>query len=378
LISEFNRRLCACLLVGALRLLAPQGADAQTNAQLLIRIDLSKFGWQRLPPRMTGEGTGRIGRLLEVDHKGRILVGYTSRDRQDLASRNNPTLAFHVLSFDSEGRNISSFELPTTRWYDNGLYLDAEDDVIVKANDVLRARPAESERKLGPDDWNVLRSCSITCEVVQSTDRRTLLLDDKAADPKLIYARVSKASLKILRECPEAPRYDMHSFDEAYAYYGGQPTPRTYGLYRWPFCEYTQVKEFPLSAGGRVIALNTKSLALVDHNGIQILTSSGERKFNWSMSKGDSAVNQVTASENGTSFALQIITFRGGSRAWDINGKIVARRIDVFDSETGKILASVPILKIDKDDRLEFRLSPGGSLLAIMVNGTLEIFKISK
>jgi hypothetical protein len=360
---------CSPLFVG------PRRSLAQNPPEKHESIDVKKYGWQPLPSRTSHEWAGRPERLLEIDHKGRILVGYTSRDRLELATRDNPTLSFHILSLNSDGSSGRSYELPTTRWFDNGLYLDSEDDLIVKANDVLQARKAESGDGSQKHDWKILRSCSMNCRVNESVNRNVFLLDDKAANPALTFARVSDARLEILRQCPELPRYDTHSFDNKYAYYEGQPTPRTYALYRWPLCEYAHAKQFSLPASGRAIALNKRSIALVDASGVQIVTSEGQLTFHWTMPKGDAAINQVSSSEDGKRFALQIITFKGGSRLLDVNGRIVARRINIYDSETGISLAALPIA-IRDGDQCEFTISPDGSKLAVMINENLELFQL--
>ncbi len=79
----------------------------------------------------------------------------------------------------------------------------------------------------------------------------------------------------------------------------------------------------------------------------------------------------ATSDERGDRFAFTVDTWRGGSRFFDISGKLVGRRIVVYD-EKGHELASVPVSTAYKLD-FDFCLSPDGHRLAILDEGEVTV-----
>jgi hypothetical protein len=75
--------------------------------------------------------------------------------------------------------------------------------------------------------------------------------------------------------------------------------------------------------------------------------------------------------ERGDRFAFTVDTWRGRSRFFDISGKLVARRIVVYD-EKGRELASVPVSRAYHRD-FDFSLSPDGHRLAILDEGVVTV-----
>jgi hypothetical protein len=80
---------------------------------------------------------------------------------------------------------------------------------------------------------------------------------------------------------------------------------------------------------------------------------------------------RATSDERGDRFASTVNTWRGGSSFFDISGKLVARRIVVYD-ESGRELASIPVSTAYHRD-FNFSLSPDGHRLAILDEGVVTI-----
>jgi hypothetical protein len=91
------------------------------------------------------------------------------------------------------------------------------------------------------------------------------------------------------------------------------------------------------------------------------------------------APETIRTDERGNRFAFTVETWRGGSKALDISGKIVSRRVVVF-SESGEQLASVQVnplynpLRYQRD--FDFALSPDGRRLAVLDAGLLTVIDI--
>ena len=79
----------------------------------------------------------------------------------------------------------------------------------------------------------------------------------------------------------------------------------------------------------------------------------------------------ATSDEQGDRFAFIVETWHGGSWAFDISGKRVARRVVVY-SEAGQELASVAVSTAYHRD-FDFCLSPDGHRLAILEEDTLTV-----
>ena len=150
---------------------------AQTRPAKIAKFNLEGFGWQPLPKVHHGERPGTPSRLVWVDHKDRVLVGFTARESTDLATRERPGLSLHILRFTPEGKVDLSLVLPTKDYFANGLYLGSNDQIIARANDSLQMLIAENQGTQAPA-WKVLAPCSVNCRIHESPSRRTLVVSE--------------------------------------------------------------------------------------------------------------------------------------------------------------------------------------------------------
>jgi hypothetical protein len=104
-------------------------------------------------------------------------------------------------------------------------------------------------------------------------------------------------------------------------------------------------------------------------------------RFRHELPKGDipkyRGAAWVEADDRGDRFAFIVTTWRGGSRFFDISGKVVASRIMVY-SDTGQELASVavPVGAAFHHD-FDFSLSPDGLRLAILDTGIVTVLDLN-
>jgi hypothetical protein len=370
-LSPPKRLLISCLAVVALAI-TPHDSRAQAQTDKATNINLEGYGWLAPPHTSTREWSGTTRQLMSTDHKGNILVGYTVREREGLATRGTPSLSFHILRFAPDGKLNGSFSLPTSRWFDNSLFLDSQDHILTRANDALQILIGGDEHQSTNSDWKNVAGCAMRCRIIQSTSRRAVLLQDGYGEHALTFIDTSQWPPRVGEICGSISPYFQHSITDKFAYSATQDSRDDALLNRWPFCDYKSVARIPIATAGAVHALNDERIAIVHHDGVEVISSDGNRKFLWKMVKNDVPLNEVSASENGERFAVQIVTFRGGSALLDIGGRVVARRIAVYDSETGKQVSSVPVPKTYRYV-FGFYLSPDGHQLAILQDGVLSI-----
>jgi hypothetical protein len=110
--------------------------------------------------------------------------------------------------------------------------------------------------------------------------------------------------------------------------------------------------------------------------GVDLVSQDGQLRFHHEMPKHDIVGGLVwppiRSDERGDRFAITVETWRGGSRALDISGKRVARRVVVY-TETGQQLATVPVNTNYHLRNFDFSMSPDGHRLAILDEGVVAV-----
>ena len=364
-------------------LLAPcQQSIAQTAANV-TQLKLENFGWQPHPPIVVREAwSGHSGPLVSIDHKGRVLVGFTVRGNPGLATREHPPLSFHILRFTPEGKVDLSLALPTISWFTNGFYLGPNDQIFARANDVLQEMLEEDGTRKEGTAWRFVASCPKTCGIGQSRNRRFLsvsvfiehnswgLSNDTILD-------ASSSPPHVVQNCPRAIAWVSDKF----AYTVG----KDHSLRRSPVCEPEQSVELPVDIEGASVHVLNDGLFLLlgigvmrgfaPRRGIELVTPDGQVKFRQEMPKQDMVMEEAKIDERGDRFAFIVDTWRGGSRFLDIGGKRVARRIVVY-TDTGQQLATVPVNPAHEPEAgpdFDFSMSPDGHRLAIVDADTVTI-----
>jgi hypothetical protein len=354
--------------------------SAQSPTDSASVLKLRTYGWK--PPEPRGIDSPSIA----IDHEDRVVVGFTVRERNGLATRNQPSLSFHIVRFSPDGKADLSLSLPTNAAGRTGIYLSDTDQIVARANDSLQLLQVD-EAAPQKAVWQMLAPRAARCTVKQSLTRHTFLLDSEDADPPLTLVNLSPQPE--LRRCGMAHRYIKSSEDEIqnipqitdkFAYFHGQDFDSghfTDFLYRWPLCDYEHRIEMPLRIRGRWIVLNDNIFVDVNSNRggeeLEVTSSEGRVKFRPTMLKHEfgSFWTPIRSSERGDRIAVDMLTVRGGNQALDISGHVTARRIAVYDIEAEKELASIANPK--HRYRFEFDLSPDGRRLAILEDDVVRV-----
>lgn len=357
-------------------------AYAQSQAAKVMRFRLEDYGWRPLPKAQHGELPGTRSRRVAIDHKGRILVGFAARENGDLATREHPALSFHILRFSSEGKLDLSLAVPTKDYFSNGLYLGPNDQIFARANNAFQVLSEQNAAGTDGAAWRSLIPCSMNCWIHQSPSRRTLVISESKDSfghgsvwptNDSIYTVVDISSEPpLLRTCTKMAFYGEKITDK-FAYWPNYERDDNRTV-RFPFCDVDHFQELPWTGGGGFFPLSDDAFLLLGGESknspgeVILLGSDGRVKFRHEMPKHDTPQYSVgfwaTSDERGGRFAFTVDTWRGGSRFFDISGKLVARRIVVY-SETGQELASIPVSPMYHRD-FDFSMSPAGHRLAIL------------
>lgn len=366
---------------------------AQAQPANLSRLRLEDFGWQPLPmPQRGSEFPGSRSKLVSIDHKGRVLVGFTVRENFGLATREHPGLSFHILRFTSQGKVDLSLVLPTKDYFTSGLYLGQKDQIIARANDALQVMSEANDARERGAASRPLIPCSMNCWIYQSPSHRTIIVSeskDSSGHGSVWHTNDSTYTLVdtssepyVLRTCTKMAFYGEKITDR-FAYWFGTEGGEHFAR-RFPFCDVDHPEELSVRQVGIAFPLNDDSILSLGHEfknsagEVEVVGSDGHIKFRHELPKHDTpsyyAGAWATPDEHGDRFAFIVETWRGGSRALDISGKRVARRVAVY-SEAGEELVSLPVSMSYHRD-FDFSLSPDGHRLAVLDEGVLTILQI--
>jgi len=366
------------LLLAAI-LTDPRFVSAQTRTGNVTQFKLENYGWQSLPEQPL-EWSGTRARVVSIDHNGRVLVGFTARENQSLASREHPGLSFHILRFTTEGKVDLSLVLPTDNWFSNGFYLGSDDHIYARVNNALQFLSGEPDARNPGPVWKTLLSCATNCWINQSPSRHTLIVRDLQGPGHYVYTvlDVSSSIPSVAQSCPGIA-LNAETITDKFAYQSTDGI--SFDARRWPLCDPEHDTELSLDMrNGMISPLSNEALVLLgtgkDSRGVELVAADGQTKFRREMPKYDMVFDPVRSDERGDRFAFTVQTWRGGSRTLDIGGKMVARRVVAY-SESGEQLATVPVNPIGNPFRyqqdFDFSISPDGHRLAVLDEGVLTV-----
>jgi hypothetical protein len=369
-------------------------AHAQFQGPKISNVDLRDYGWQPLPKQQHGQHGERPGTRspsISIDHNGRVLVGFTTRENLSLATRERPGLSFRILRFTVPEKLDRSLVLPTNNYFTNGFYLGSKDHILARANDalqVLSEQDEEGETRKADANWQPLASCPINCEISYSFSRRTLILRTSARPfsfDNLTYTILDTSAfpVRVVHTCSQMAHYGEKITDK-FAYWDGSEGRERFTR-RFPFCDVDHSEEFLWTWGAGFFPLSDDAFLLLGSDKgsggvVKLVGSDGRIKFQHAMPKKNDVPQYyvgfwATSDERGDRFAFIVDTWHSGSRFFDISGKLVARRIVVYD-ESGRELASIPVSTAYHRD-FDFCLSPDGHRLAILDESMLTIVDLN-
>jgi hypothetical protein len=364
---------------------------AQTPSDRAVTINLRDYGWQ--PP-----GRHEIDRpSLAIDKQDRVIVGFTVRARPGLATRNQPSLDFHILRFLPDGKRDVSLalpngneSLPTNAAGKTGIYLSDTNQIIARANGNFQTLVSDADGS-PPTTWKVVAPClSQWCIFAQSPSRKTLLVNSTGADPPLTLIRLSGQST--FQSCGNAHastedsiQNHPRSITDEFAYSTESSGSETFS-YRWPLCDYEHRIELPLPAHSFPAKVLNDQMFVArrydnrsDKMGIEVISFSGQSIFRPTLAKHETVPTfpPIQSSERGDRIAADVVTVRGGNQRLDIGWHITSRRIAVYDISARNEVASVPA-ELKYRYHFEFDLSPDGHRLVILEDDSLRIVDLDQ
>jgi hypothetical protein len=373
-----KRRIWVLQLIFALAAPCVQAQPQATSPPKNVQIKLEEYGWQRLPPPTRHEAWPTEADLLRLDSKGRVLIGYPVREREELATRGNPTLALHVIRFTPEGKLDLSISLPTNSWSNNALYLDAEDHILVRANEALQMLTVDDQTPTQQRTWKVLAPCpsgmhGLQCRVGQPRTRRTLTVARCLSPDPVFPAHCFEFAETVFDTSSSEPQVVKTCTDGQ----KGGCYPRQ------------ELPELPLDVHVSAV-LNDDLFVITAHKKrweVGVVTGDGDTKFRLPLPKHDEPAANITyvkGDASGDRFAFVIDTWRGDNAFLDIGGHLAARRVVVYRSETGAQLTSLSVyppvphygVALGIVPGFAIALSPDGHVLAVLSEGVLTIAKV--
>ncbi|MGB8523464.1 MAG: hypothetical protein WCD43_10900, partial [Candidatus Acidiferrales bacterium] len=303
---------------------------AHPQAAKITKIKLEDYGWQPVHERPQFGHTFRPN--LQMDHEGRVLVGFTVRESDAPATRSHPERSFHIVRFTAEGKLDLSVALPTNSWDKNGLYLGSEDQILARANDRLQL--FSEDRGQGQSGfWQLLAPCPETCFISQSFSRRTLILgvelpvggrdhfaytilDASSSPPGVVRTCSQITSLQITDKFAYRTHYDR---DDDF-------------MVRFPFCDVDNPEELPMLGRRpwgyilnddiflRIVFFNLHGAVKAELVGVD-----GRIKFSKEMPTHDSIdPNKIATDDGYDRFSFMVNTEHGARPSLDIGGHLIA------------------------------------------------------
>ena len=189
----------------------------------------------------------------------------------------------------------------------------------------------------------------------------------------------SSAVLPVAKDCPWTGSYGQ-AITDRFVYHSSDGISTD--VRRWPLCDQKRETELPLDMrNGAIRPLSDEALLLIgtrkkdSQEGVDLVGPDGQVKFLRQMPRHDIVGPYWTAvDEKGDRCAFTVGTWRGGSRALDVSGKRIARRVAVYN-DAGQELVSILVSTTYHQD-FDFSLSPDGHRLAILDEGVLTVVEI--
>jgi hypothetical protein len=345
-----------------------QGAD--------WHADLRAWGYEPTVARFSVETLAGASRFLDFDLDDHVVTAFVTGPTDRLATRESPNLSVHVVTFDTEGRFISDRTLLAANRRMIELYVTANDDLLLRTDTRVRLISADGKLLVQSD----FPFPSIL-DLFAAPDRTRFAMWAFGAGKPRPLLILDAASLAELEECSygEAALPQGISAHNILVFI---PTPKLarYRLETRSSCESPRFS-YETSPGEPTqgVFLDDDRLVLPGGKaGVQLIDR-GVRVWNDSFGRNEGAgVFSVRGDRRGNRFAILVGTYKGGSRLFDVSAKLTAQRVIVYNARNGKRLKEVPILKFRDFPVPEFALSPDGKLLAIKVDGDLQVVAIDE
>ncbi|MGH9615912.1 MAG: hypothetical protein ACRD28_04150 [Acidobacteriaceae bacterium] len=366
-----------------LLILPPFGA---ATAQVR-HIDLRRWGYA--PPSRPSNvgGPGEYGgnpHVLSFFSNGDLIVGFVTRVSDYLTTREHSLLTLNALTFTRDGVFRSKQKFQTTDWYDNDLFAGSGSDLLVRTGTDLNLYSPDGKlvvnRKLQDRDAKI--------QIVPN--RRDFAVESSQLHPfQFVFTLLESHTLNLINRCYCTKCWFLSISDHNVLIQPlGYLYPAASRILVAQFCGPLQFRYEWRNEKGE----DANQASLIDDNHF-VLAGAGSASiefFNRGVlqwkdyfnRKHDQIDPQVTVDSKGDRFAVLVRTYVGGSKFFDIDGTLKSANIVVYSSASGKRLAEIPVDPpvdyVSSPHIFNFRLSPDGKTLAILLDGDLGIYPINE
>jgi len=317
---------------------------------------------------------------VSAGQDGGVVIGFVTHDNTGLATRAHPPFSLHIIRFSSEGSFIDQHVIPSSSWEENGLFLTAEGNLLVRAGDKLRlfskSMTLLTERELTPTKDSPIKSW----EIFPLPDRSAFLLYNfRRAETSIEI--LNSADLVQIKGCHYSPHQSIYSVSKRFIL-SWLPSPSNDGALR------TITISQPCGSIQYQVTWHGDPLgaSLVGDDGLILAGTSPEVEFRtlegarvlWKASfdkRHDEATDHVEASADGRILVVAVKTFAGGNRFLDISSHLRSERLVVYKSSNGERIKEVRV-NPQAPSVFGFSLAPDGHILAIVADGTATIIRL--
>lgn len=351
------------------------------------RVDLRQWGYS--PPGESGVFLwSRIeqGQTISIGSKGDVFVGFVTRDRTGLVTRQLPAFSFHVLKLSKDGALISEQAFPTASWDHNAVFSGIDENLLIRTGDKLRLFSPEFEQLAERNFPMTPEGKEFYWRIFPLQDRKAFILYrvdtyTHNAQRNAVIELIGWRDFKPLAEC-EIDRYrqplsaserNLLTFQN-----GGLGQAMRRRVFVDQICGPPEFS-YTWEAG-------PTSASLVSNDGIFItggdetVTYVSQNAVKWkdAFKKNSETVNQrVEVDESGHLGAVAVLKWGGGSEFLDIDRKLKAVKVVVYEVSTGKRVREILVQPLPSV-QFDLAISPDGKTLATIADGFLEITPLAK
>lgn len=359
-----------CIIVGSL----------QMSAQAPQRVDLREWGYKTPEDSSSHFQRQLSSQLISVTNHGETAVGFVTRDRRGLATRELPPLSFHILRFTRSGKFISQLTIPTPSWHENALFYGSHNTLLVRTGTKLSLLSPEMER-VAERELSAIRDSALINWKIYPLPNRTGFVLHNYRESNTSIALLNWDDLKPIKECPfsqydqvlSVSNNDILSFHPSRA-----DAPLRRAVEAGELCGRSQFS-YSWEGGGAAATLIDDDSVVLGGGGSSVrLVVRDKVRWEETFDKNSDVVSDnIKSSADAHFVVIAVEKLAGGSQLLDIPRKLKALRVIVYEVKTGKKVSDIP-LQSSSSSEFDFALSPAGDVLAIVSDGFLEIVPVKE
>jgi len=357
-----------------LALLAPCLWSFAGTAQVLQpSIDLAKQGLRSPATLRNSEFEGAETTHLAVDSRGVVYVGFSAEKSSGLLQKGVGTGVYRVLGITTEGKIVRHLDYPMQSPYRVGINLNASDELLVTSNDAIRLVDSEGNIKNSFALTSYEHDTVAAWGVGSSSSGKTLL---SSPDGFSEFTFLSAENLSTIAHCSGNREENIpRSFNDATEV--ATSNGAEHYIYHAELCGKTQLYHYSDGTYIVPILLTNGSTLELGESMLRLRTVSGDLLWRSNLPEHHRPVfnfqNEAAAlTRSNNRFAVVMAEWSAGIAALDVSQKLKSETIQVYDTLSGKLIATLPL----KELGCTFALNQDGTEVAILCGSSLEIWKL--